>query len=253
MPSLHAKCAHPVSIGAGSLLLVEDDPELAALLHSTLQEIGCEVACADTVALARQRLYSREWDLVVLDSQLPDGDGFDLCSELRQGSSRTAVLMLTARASEADRIAGLERGADDYLAKPFSLRELVLRAGNLLKRRGRADAVTTVPARIVCGEIAVEIGPRRVHCRGSEIFLPPREFDLLVYLARHADRVFTRGQLLDAVWGARFEGYEHTVNSHINRLRARIETDPRQPRLLVTVWGSGYRLVGSAGASRIAR
>lgn len=253
MSAFGAESVQPVAARAGSLLLVEDDLELAALLHNALQETACEVACVDTARLARQRLGSQEWDLVVLDAQLPDGDGFELCSELRQTPSSAAVLMLTARASEADRVAGLERGADDYLTKPFSLRELILRAGNLLKRRGQAEAATAAPERIVCGDIVIETGPRRIQCRGSEVSLTPREFDLLAYLACNADRVFTRSQLLDAVWSARFEGFEHTVNSHINRLRAKIETDPRRPRLLVTVWGSGYRLVGSAVASQIAR
>lgn len=252
--SVHgAERIRPVASRAGSLLLVEDDFELATLLRDALHETACEVAWAGTAHLARHRLASQEWDLVVLDAQLPDGDGFELCSELRRTPSCAAVLMLTARASEADRVAGLELGADDYLTKPFSLRELLLRVGNLLRRRSSAHAVAPAADPITCGDIVIEIGRRRVHCGGSEIFLTPREFDLLAFLACQADRVFTRSQLLNAVWGVRFEGFEHTVNSHINRLRAKIESVPRRPRRLVTVWGSGYRLVGSPVDSSIAR
>jgi DNA-binding response OmpR family regulator len=227
------------------LLLVEDDLELASLLRNALQEAVSDVAYAGTAQRARQRLRSQAWDLVVLDVQLPDGDGFELCREVRKMSSATSVLMLTARASEADRVTGLELGADDYLTKPFSLRELLLRVGNLLRRQSRAASVQPIASRIACGDIVVEAEVRRVFRRGREISLTPREFDLLAHLARHPDRVFTREQLLTAVWGARFEGFEHTVNSHINRLRAKLELDPRHPTHLVTVWGSGYRLAAS--------
>jgi two-component system OmpR family response regulator len=231
----------------GSLLLVEDDSELAELLCGAFNETACEVAHASTARLARQQLDRRQWDLVVLDANLPDGDGFELCRELRRTRSATAVLMLTARASEADRVAGLELGADDYLTKPFSLRELLLRAGNLL-RRGQGGQPFPLADRVACGEVVIVSAARRAYCRGQELSLTPREFDLLAHLVRNADRVFTRSQLLDAVWGARFEGFEHTVNSHINRLRAKIELDPKRPQLLVTVWGSGYRFVAASGS-----
>lgn len=245
MVFVDAASASSAALPARSLLLVEDDLELAALLRDALQETIRKVACADTARLARQRLASQAWDVVVLDAQLPDGDGFELCRELRQTPSAAAVLFLTARASEADRITGLELGADDYLTKPFSLRELLLRVGNLLRRRASAPGAAVADDPITCGDIVIEVGRRRVHCRGCEIVLTPREFDLLAFMARKADRVFTRSQLLNAVWGARFEGFEHTVNSHINRLRAKIESNPRRPARLVTVWGAGYRLVAS--------
>lgn len=252
MVLVDAASASSAASPARSLLLVEDDLELAALLRDALQETIPKVACADTARLARQRLASQAWDVVVLDAQLPDGDGFELCRELRQTPSAAAVLMLTARASEADRVTGLELGADDYLTKPFSLRELLLRVGNLLRRRASGPGAAAVD-RIACGDLVIEVGHRRVHCRGREIVLTPREFDLLAFMARKADHVFTRSQLLSAVWGARFEGFEHTVNSHINRLRAKIESDPRRPGRLVTVWGAGYRLVGSPVDSALAR
>lgn len=231
---------------AGSLLLVEDDLELAALLGDALREAAGEVVHAETARLARQRLSSRDWDVVVLDAQLPDGDGFDLCRELRGTPSAAAVLMLTSRAGEADRVAGLELGADDYLTKPFSLRELLLRVTNLLRRpRAGADLPTLGPRS--SGHVSINARQRRAYCRGREISLTPREFDLLAYLLRNPNRVFTRSQLLDAVWGARFEGFDHTVNSHINRLRRKIELDVARPQYLVTVWGSGYRFVTTPG------
>jgi DNA-binding response OmpR family regulator len=151
----------------------------------------------------------------------------------------------SARASEADRVAGLELGADDYLTKPFSLRELVLRVGNLLRRQSAGTAGTPAAKRTVCGDLDIDSELRRAFRGGRELSLTPREFDLLAHLARHPDRVFTRSQLLSAIWGPRFEGFEHTVNSHINRLRAKLEADPRHPTRLVTVWGCGYRLVSS--------
>jgi DNA-binding response OmpR family regulator len=232
--------------GAPGLLLVEDDAELAGVLRQLLGEMHCEIAHADTLQSARSLLRRRRWDLVLLDSRLPDGDGFELCRELRAIESGTAIMMLTARCSETDRITGLEIGADDYLGKPFNGRELQLRARRLLHRSaavsaGRADALV-----IRRGELVVDVPQRRAFCRGGEITLAPREFELLTYMAQRSGRVFTRAQLLDAVWGARFEGFEHTVNSHINRLRSKIEMDPAHPRILVTVWGRGYRLAESA-------
>lgn len=237
-----AVTATPAAGRSGSVLLVEDDAELAGLLRSALHEVVTHVVCADTAHIAREQLQTRPWDLVVLDVQLPDGSGFDLCSDLRLRFRETSILMLTARASEADRVAGLELGADDYLTKPFSLRELVLRVGNLLRRQ---SAGTQAAKRTVCGDLDIDSELRRALRGGQEISLTPREFDLLAHLARHPDRVFTRSQLLNAIWGPRFEGFEHTVNSHINRLRAKLEADPRHPTRLVTVWGCGYRLVSS--------
>ena len=246
MPRLAAEYVPAVfAPRAQSILLVEDDLDLATALCVALQNVAEDVEIAGTLRRARERLTRRRWDLVVLDAQLPDGDGFDLCGELSRCDSAAAVLLLTARASEADRVAGLELGADDYITKPFSVRELLLRAGNLLKRQKDGKGSASPAERIVCGDVIIETGARRARCRGVELALAPREFDLLAYLARHPDRVFTRDQLLSAVWGEQFEGFDHTVNAHISRLRAKIEPDPRRPQRLVTVWGSGYRFVAA--------
>jgi two-component system OmpR family response regulator len=234
--------------GATGLLLVEDDLELAAILRQLLGELQCEIAHADTLRSARWQLGRRRWHLVLLDSRLPDGDGFELCRELRAAESATAIMMLTARSSESDRICALEIGADDYVSKPFSRRELLLRARGLLRRSATVEAQADAPV-IRRGELVVDVPQRRAYCRGAELALTPREFELLAYMVRRSDRAFTRAQLLDAVWGAGFEGLEHTVNSHINRLRAKIELDPANPRLLTTVWGYGYRLVGTSEPS----
>jgi DNA-binding response OmpR family regulator len=234
--------------GATGLLLVEDDLELAAILRQLLGELQCEIAHADTLRCARWQLGRRRWQLVLLDSRLPDGDGFELCRELRAAESATAIMMLTARSSESDRICALEIGADDYVSKPFSRRELLLRARGLLRRSATVEAQADAPV-IRRGELVVDVPQRRAYCRGAELALTPREFELLAYMVRRSDRAFTRAQLLDAVWGAGFEGLEHTVNSHINRLRAKIELDPANPRLLTTVWGYGYRLVGTSEPS----
>jgi len=231
------------------LLLVEDDLELAAILSPLFRSLHCDVVHANTLRRARWQVQRRRWDLVVLDSGLPDGDGFDLCRELRAVESSAAIMMLTARSGESDRICGLEIGADDYLGKPFSQQELLLRVRGLLRRGSHASAVHGDVSVIRRGELELDISRRRAFCRGTEVTLTPREFELLAYMARRGDRVFTRSQLLHAVWGAGFEGLDHTVNSHINRLRAKIETDPANPRLLITLWGHGYRLDSSVIAS----
>lgn len=228
------------------LLLVEDDQELAGLVVAALRDEGHDVHSVGSVAAARDRIATHRWHALILDAQLPDGDGFDLCREQRDRRQVPAVMLLTARASGAERIAGLECGADDYLTKPFELRELSLRVANLLRRH--ESAIGSAPgacAEILnCGDISIDLSGRQVTHAGQALALTPREFDLLAFLAGHPEKVFSRGELLDSVWGSRYEGFEHTVNAHINRLRAKLESDPRHPRHLVTVWGTGYRLVG---------
>ncbi|MCI0432827.1 MAG: response regulator transcription factor [Gemmatimonadetes bacterium] len=228
--------------GDPGLLLVEDDAELASILAQVLQVTRRKIVHARTLDFARRQLGSRRWGLVVLDAGLPDGDGFDLCREIRRSDADTPVLILTARCGELDRVCGLEIGADDYLGKPFNRRELLLRVHNLLHRCPAASGSAGRHAMVRCGDVAIDTLARRAFCRDAQLTLTPREFDLLAFLACHTDRVFSRAQLLDAVWGAGFEGYEHTVNSHIHRLRCKIEINADQPQRLVTVWGRGYRL-----------
>jgi DNA-binding response OmpR family regulator len=182
---------------------------------------------------------------VVLDLMLPGIDGLSVCRALRAVPEYVPILMLTAKSSEIDRVLGLEIGADDYLVKPFSLPELIARVKALLRR---TEALRDQAARVSAdetirrGDLTIDVARRRVTLGGREVGLTPREFDLLLHFARRPGRVFTRIQLLEQVWGYSHDGYEHTVNSHINRLRAKIESDPARPRYVITVWGVGYKL-----------
>ena len=227
-------------------LIIEDSREIADLVRLHLRDVGCE---ADVAADGRRglELAARgRYDLVVLDLMLPEMDGLAVCREIRTLPGYVPILMLTAKSSEIDRVLGLEMGADDYLTKPFSVRELQARVKALFRRvealssrasAGDAGAGETIER----GALRIETGKRRVSIGGREVALTAREFDLLVHFARRPGQVFNRGQLLDQVWGYNHEGYEHTVNSHINRLRAKIERDPSKPEYILTVWGVGYR------------
>ena len=228
-------------------LIIEDSREIADLLRLHLRDVGCEADVAADgkrgLALAARGRY----DLVVLDLMLPEMDGLAVCREIRTLPGYVPILMLTAKSSEIDRVLGLEMGADDYLTKPFSVRELQARVKALFRRvealSSRASGAGDGGAdeTIERGALRIETGKRRVSVGGSEVALTAREFDLLVHFARRPGQVFNRAQLLDQVWGYNHEGYEHTVNSHINRLRAKIEPDPSKPEYILTVWGVGYR------------
>jgi DNA-binding response OmpR family regulator len=189
-----------------------------------------------------QRLERGGWDALVLDLMLPGVDGLEICRRARAMTRYTPIIIISARASEVHRILGLEIGADDYLAKPFSVLELVARVKALLRR---VDALAQ-NARLDAGSLSIgglEINPvaRDARLNGTRLDLTPREFDLLYFFARQPDKVFSRMDLLNAVWGYQHEGYEHTVNTHINRLRAKVEADPAQPTRILTVWGRGYK------------
>jgi DNA-binding response OmpR family regulator len=188
---------------------------------------------------------SSNWDLIILDLRLPGPDGLEICRAIRRDRPYQPVLMLTSKSSELDRVLGLETGADDYLTKPFSVLELVARVRALFRRienvrllpqTKRANSPT-----ITIGRLSIDPARREVTLGDRQIDLTAREFDLLAFFARHPGRVFRRADLLDNVWGYGHEGYEHTVNSHINRLRAKIEKDPSKPEMIVTVWGVGYK------------
>jgi DNA-binding response OmpR family regulator len=237
------------------LLLVEDDDAIASALRMHLEEAGFRLhreadGCLAMATIARQR-----FDLVLLDVMLPGADGWEVCRHLRAQHADVPVIMLSARSSEAHRVLGLELGADDYLAKPFSMLELVARVRALLRRvsqlRASASALPAAPHHTMqCGAFQLNTERReltRSAGKGSPCAVPLtlREFDLLHFLLRHPGRAFGRSELLQRVWGAGFDGYEHTVNSHINRLRTKIEDDPREPRRIVTVWGVGYRFEGA--------
>jgi two-component system OmpR family response regulator len=224
------------------LLLVEDDAHIADLLAMHLRDEGLEVVhCArgDDGLAALER---GGWDALVLDLMLPGVDGLEICRRARAMTRYVPIVIISARSSEVHRILGLELGADDYLAKPFSVLELVARVRALLRR---VDALAA-NAKLDAGSIAVAglaIDPiaRDARLNGEKLDLTPREFDLLYFFARQPGKLFSRMDLLNAVWGYQHQGYEHTVNTHINRLRAKVEADPANPKLILTVWGRGYK------------
>jgi DNA-binding response OmpR family regulator len=221
------------------VLVAEDDPEVAQSLDLYLQLFSCKVEIAPDGSQALQRALQGKFDLIVLDLNLPGMDGLSVCQTVRRQRVLTPILMLTARVSESDRVIGLQSGADDYMTKPFSPLELDARL-NALMRRSR-DYVEAPASRLVCDDLVIDIEQRTVAKDGVRIELTAREFDLLLALARHPGRVHTREQLLNAVWGYNYDGYGHTVNSHINRLRAKIECDPAHPDYVLTVWSVGYK------------
>jgi DNA-binding response OmpR family regulator len=229
------------------ILVVEDNLDLAELVRMHLRDAGYAVEPFSDGRSALQRLQAEPIDLVILDLMLPGMDGLELCRRLRAQPNYLPILMLTAKSSELDRVLGLEVGADDYVTKPFSIRELLARVKALFRR---VDAMAETPAESteVLRSNGLEIDParRQVRLDGAEVHLTGREFDLLLHFASHPGRVYSRAQLLDLVWGYGHEGYEHTVNSHINRLRAKIEHTPAQPRYILTVWGVGYKFAEGA-------
>ena len=224
------------------LLVIEDELDIAQLVAMHLSELPAQVTLAHDGAQGLALAMQQHWHAIVLDLRLPGLGGLDVCRELRARGHRVPILMLTARGSELDRVLGLELGADDYLTTPFSVLELRARVKAWL-RRAAAPIVAppTEPVRIQAGGLAIDRERRRLHLDGIEIALTAREFELLWHFARHPGRVFTRGELLADVWGYGHDGYDHTVNSHINRLRAKLGDEREQARFIHTVWGVGYR------------
>jgi DNA-binding response OmpR family regulator len=225
------------------VLIVEDDRDIARLVEMHVADMGykCDVAHdgEDGLSKALRTKYS----LIILDLMLPGIDGLEICKEIRSEKNYTPILMLTARSEEFDKVLGLEFGADDYLTKPFSVRELAARVKAIIRR---VDAVNddiqgTERKQIRFGDLFINMEKRTVLVKGSKVELTAKEFDLLSLFARNPGKAYTRQNLLDLVWGYHFEGYDHTVNSHINRLRAKIETDSANPEYILTVWGIGYK------------
>jgi DNA-binding response OmpR family regulator len=232
---------------AKQILVIEDNADIARLVMVNLRGKQLQVDHAADGQTGLDRARTGRYDLLILDLMLPQVDGLDICRTLRNEQVFTPVLMLTARTSELDRVLGLEVGADDYLTKPFSVPELVARVNAMLRRAGQYQPaqVTRHATPLRFGGLQIDPDTRRVNVDGRDIELTAREFDLLWHFASHPERVFTRGQLLDSVWGYGHAGYEHTVNSHINRLRAKIESDPARPHYVITVWGVGYKFSGA--------
>jgi len=223
------------------LLLVEDDDAIAVALRLHLEGAGYRLHREANGQHAMAAIDRQRWDLVLLDLMLPGADGWEVCRHLRARHADVPVIMLSARSAEAHRVLGLELGADDYVAKPFSMLELVARIRALLRRIEQMRSNNATKQEFRFGPFRLD-AVRRELMRGDAVLpLTLREFDLLHFLLKHPGRPFSRGELLQRVWGDGFDGYEHTVNSHINRLRSRIEDDPRNPQRVVTVWGVGYR------------
>ena len=211
-----------------TILVIEDDQDIAHLIQLHLQDLGCQVDVAHQGAAGLTQALSSSYDLIILDLMLPDIEGLSICRQLREQSTYTPILILTAKSTEWDRVLGLEIGADDYLTKPFSLKELLARVKALFRRVEALKSQVTPQGQetIEAGALSIEVSKRKVALGGEPVSLTVKEFDLLLQFARHPGRVYTRTQLLDLVWGYGHDGYEHAVNSHINRLRTKIERDP---------------------------
>ena len=229
------------SVRLHRVLVIEDEPDIARLIELHLRDLHASVILSRNGLEGLRLALEQCWSLVVLDLSLPEVDGLEICRRLRARSTYTPILMLTARSSEQDRIAGFENGADDYLPKPFSVMELLARARAILRRVQALSELPTEQRILQVRDLEIDLDQRSVRRSGCAVALTAREFDLLAFMARHTNKVYSRGQLLTHVWGMTSEAYEHTVSSHINRLRAKIEPDPGAPQYLITVWGAGYR------------
>jgi DNA-binding response OmpR family regulator len=221
-----------------TILVVDDEPRIVELARDYLEHAGFRVITANDGRAALDVARHHRPDLIVLDLGLPGLDGLDVTRELRRDGS-LPIVMVTARDDELDKVLGLELGADDYLTKPFSPRELVARVKAVLRRTDRPTDPSDV---IRVGELQLDVPRMRTEVAGRSIDLTPTEFTLLATLARQPGRIFTRSQLLDALHGVAFESYERAIDSHIKNLRRKLEPDPRQPRFVLTVYGVGYRL-----------
>ncbi len=224
------------------VLIIEDNRDIASLIGLNLRDLPTDTDVAYNGREGLDMARRGDYNLVILDLMLPDLDGIEICRALRNDRSYIPILMLTARSSEVDRVLGLEMGADDYLTKPFSIRELVARVKAIFRRMEvMGDSAKTSEALIQSNGLQIDCEKHEVTLDGKPVTLTSKEFDLLAHFARHPGRVYRREQLLDQVWGYGYEGYEHTVNSHINRLRTKIERNPTKPRYILTVWGVGYK------------
>lgn len=225
------------------VLVVEDHRDLGRLLKRHLSDLGCRVVLAESGEIALQQSAEQRFDMILLDIMLPGLDGLEVCRRIRARDAFVPILMLTARSSELDKVLGLETGADDYLTKPFNIRELLARVKATFRRTDLlASQDPLVDPIIDVGILKIDVPQRKVTVGDRTVGLTNKEFELLLHFARNPGRVYTRAQLLDAVWGYSHQGYEHAVNCHINRLRAKIEQDQGNPKLIETVWGVGYKM-----------
>ncbi len=222
------------------ILIIEDDPEIIKLLEIHLTDLIYNTSKAMDGEEGLRMALENEYDLILLDLTLPSMDGVEICKRLR-AKKNTPIIMLTAKSEEIDRVLGLEIGADDYITKPFSIRELLARIKAVMRRTTTRQTEDTDSSLISAEGLHIDIDKRKVLLKDKKVDLSPKEFELLVLMASNPGRNYTRTELLNMIWGYNFEGYEHTVNSHINRLRAKIEWDMAHPTYILTTWGVGYK------------
>lgn len=224
------------------VLIIEDDREIAQVIAVNIEDLGLETEHVTDGKEGLNRALSGDFHLIILDIMLPGLDGISVCRNIREKDKQIPILMVTARVEEIDRVLGLELGADDYMTKPFSVRELTARVRALLRRSQiSSDRLQKEESRLSIGELTIDFNKRKVIVKGEEIDVTVKEFDLLALFIKNPGRAYSRSDLLNLVWGYEFQGYEHTVNTHINRLRNKIEKDAATPQYLKTVWGVGYR------------
>jgi len=224
------------------VLVIEDDKSIAELVHIHLNDLDCDVVWKSDGKEGLLEGIENSYDLIVLDLTLPGKDGLEVSKSLRAEKVRSPILMLTSKSEEIDKVLGLESGADDYMTKPFSVREFVARVKAIFRRTqldqekdGQEDLLIRI------GEMVLEVNKRKLTMGSERIELTPKEFDLLTLLAKNPGVSYSRERILNLIWGFEFEGFEHTVNSHINRLRAKMEVDMSKPQYILTTWGVGYR------------
>jgi len=224
------------------ILIIEDDLDIAELVSIHMIDTGFETEKVHDGKEGLIRAMEDTYQLIILDLKLPGMDGLEICRKLRMEKINTPIIMLTSKSEEIDRVLGLEIGADDYLTKPFSIRELVARVKTVLRRGNRENDSDRSPGKILQGDhFYLDITKRIVKSYDQQVELSPKEFDMLVLLASNPGKTYSRLDLLNQVWGVDFEGFEHTVNSHINRLRSKIEKNMNEPEFILTTWGVGYK------------
>jgi two-component system alkaline phosphatase synthesis response regulator PhoP len=225
------------------VLIIEDDIQIIELLQIHLADLSCDVMSSRNGKEALELASKNTFDLLILDLMLPGMDGMEVCRRVRMAGNNTPIIILSAKSEEIDKILGLETGADDYLTKPFSVREFIARVKVVFRRMEEEgeEGARSNKQRIKFGDLEVDMDKRKITLKNSRVELSPKEFDLLSLLVSNPGKSYSRKHLLNLVWGYDFDGYEHTVNSHINRLRGKIEADISNPKYILTSWGIGYR------------
>ncbi len=224
------------------VLVVEDDPDISELIQIHLKDLDYQIQIRNNGRLGFEEANTNSFDLIILDIMLPEMDGIAICQRLRALDNYTPILMITAKSEEIDKVIGLESGADDYITKPFKIREFIARVKAIIRRKDQFALLAEKEVKQMrFNKLEIDEKKRKVVLDQKRLDLTPKEFDLLLLMARNPGRSYSRGELLELIWGYDFSGYEHTVNAHINRLRAKVEQDPNNPAFILTTWGVGYR------------